>query len=94
VRKEVIGMEQARKLDVRPLLLVLAVAFAAAAIWAATALAGGGWRSTSTAATPRDTPAYEFVQTQDGSATPSAEDCPERDADSSDSGTATSSADA
>ena len=84
-------MEQTQKLDVRPLLLVLAAAFAAAAIWAATALAVGGSSSTSTDSTTSDTPAYEYVQTQDESATPSAEDCPERDSDSS---TATSAGDA
>lgn len=35
-------MEKARAIDFRPWLVLLAVGLAAAAIWAATALAGGG----------------------------------------------------
>lgn len=65
-------MEQARAATARPLLAVLAVAFAAAAIWAATALAGS---SGSEPAGGNDAPA--LVQ-DEGGAGKTKDDCPER----------------
>ena len=64
-------MEHARRATVRPLLAAFAVALAAAAIWAATALAGGS--SGNEPARGNDAPA---LQIQGGSG--SHDDCPER----------------
>jgi hypothetical protein len=70
----VIDMERARK-NPQTLLTVLALAFAVAAIWAATALANGG--SSSASSDPGSSqPADEFVQSQDDPA-PSGDDCPD-----------------
>lgn len=67
-------MERARKSNPQALTL-LALAFAVAAIWAATALANGG--SSSASSDPGSSqPAAEFVQSQDDPAT-SEHDCPE-----------------
>jgi hypothetical protein len=65
-------MDNARRATVRPLLAVLALVLAAAAIWAATALAGS---SGSEPARGNDAPA--LVQDENGNAGPH-EDCPER----------------
>jgi hypothetical protein len=71
----VIDMERARKSNPQALLTLLALAFAIAAIWAATALANGG--SSSASGDPGGSrPTAEFVQSQDDPA-PSGEDCPE-----------------
>ena len=66
-------MEHARGATVRPLLVVLAAAFGAAAIWAATALAGSSGNAGP--AGGNDAPA--LVQIQGGNAGPHG-DCPER----------------
>jgi len=66
-------MEHARGATVRPLLVVLAAAFGAAAIWAATALAGSPGNAGP--AGGNDAPA--LVQIQGGNAGPHG-DCPER----------------
>jgi hypothetical protein len=59
------------------LLTLLALAFAIAAIWAATALANGG--SSSASSDPGSSqPAVDFVQSQDDP-TPSGDGCPEHD---------------
>ena len=65
-------MEHARAATVRPLLAVFAVALAAAAIWAATALAGS---SGNEPAGGNDAPALVQIQGGPGG---SHEDCPER----------------
>jgi hypothetical protein len=65
-------MEEERTANMRPLLVVLAVAFAAASIWAATALGGGG--SAPTDSTTGNDPVAGNVQ--DDSAHPAAGDCP------------------
>jgi hypothetical protein len=73
----VIDMERARTSNPQTLLTLLALAFAIAAIWAATALADGG--SSSASSDPGSSrPAADFVQSQDDPA-PSGDDCPERD---------------
>jgi hypothetical protein len=68
---------QARRLDLR---LVLLVAFVAAAIWAATALAGGGSQPASGDSGRSNGPASGFVQDQGGGGAqpPSSGDCPDR----------------
>ena len=68
-------MERASRRNPRVLLSLVALAFAVAAIWAATALANGG--SSSASSDPGSgQPAAEFVQSQDDPA-PSGDDCPE-----------------
>ena len=68
-------MERAHKRNPQALLTLLALAFAVAAIWAATALANGG--SSSASNDPGSSqPAAELVQSQDEPA-PSGDDCPE-----------------
>ena len=68
-------MKEARRLDLR---LVLLVAFVAAAIWAATALAGGSEPASDPGA--GNAPASGLVQNEgDGGAQPpSSDDCPDR----------------
>ena len=56
--------EKTRALNVRPLLVALAVMAAAASIWAATALAGGG-SSTSSEPAANSYPTTVYVQTED-----------------------------
>ena len=68
-------MDRARKSNAHVLLAMLAAAFAIAAIWAATALAGGG-SSAASGDSGSTQPAVEFVQSQDEPA-PSADDCPQ-----------------
>ena len=69
-------MERAGKSNPQTLLTVLALAFAVAAIWAATALANGG--SSSASSDPGSSqPAAQLVQSQDDPA-PSGDDCPDR----------------
>lgn len=53
-------MDNPRKLDLRLVLTALAVAFAVAALWAATALAGGS--SSSGTDDPATSPAAAFIQ--------------------------------
>ena len=69
-------MTQARRLDLR---LVLLIAFVAAAIWAATALAGGSQPASGDAGQPIG-PASGLVQDQGGGGAqpPSSDDCPDR----------------
>jgi hypothetical protein len=74
-RKEVIEMERAHKSNAPVLLALLAAAFAVAAIWAATALAGGD-SSLASSDPGSSQPASEFVQSQEEPA-PSADDCPD-----------------
>lgn len=70
-------MNRARRLDLG---LVLIVAFVAAAIWAASALAGGSQPASGERdAGPSKGPARVFVQEGDGGAEPrSSDDCPDR----------------
>ena len=74
-------MENARKVDLRFVFGALAVAFAAAALWAATAFAGGSSSGTSDPATS-PSPAAAFVQedgqTEPDDSAPTPDDCPER----------------
>jgi len=86
----VIDMERARKHNPQMLLILLASAFAVAAIWAATALAAGG--SPAAASDPSGSQAtVEFVQAEnDAAPPPSGDDCPDR-ADGSGSGSGGSS---
>ena len=68
-------MERARRNNPHVLLVLLAMAFAIAAIWAATALAAGD--SSSASGDPGSSqPAVSFVQEQDDAA-PADEHCPE-----------------
>jgi hypothetical protein len=67
--------EKARTLNVRPLLVALAVVAAAAAIWAATALAGDGSSANEPAASTY--PTTVFVQTEDDDNAPARGNCPE-----------------
>jgi hypothetical protein len=62
-------MEEARKVDLRPLLAVAAVVAVIATLWAAGAFAAGGSSLSS------DSPA--FVQDGQDEQAPSREDCPE-----------------
>ena len=75
-------MENARKLDLRLLIGLLAIVSVAMTIWAATAFAGGSSSSGSTE--PATSPAAAFIQEEgetpeeeDGLPLPG--DCPERD---------------
>jgi hypothetical protein len=89
--------ENARGLDLRLVLGVLAVVSAAMAIWAATALAGGS--SSPGSNEPATSPAAAFIQ-QEGE-TPQEEDdslplpgdCPEREGDGNEGSNDTSSSD-
>jgi hypothetical protein len=73
----VIDMERASTSNPQRLLTLLALAFAIAAIWAATALGNGG--SSSASSDPGSSPpAADFVQSQDDPA-PSEDGCPEQD---------------
>jgi|SRR5215211_1706696 len=67
-------MEEARKVDLRPLLAVAAVAAVIATLWAAGAFAAGG--SSSQGDSPGSAPPAFVQDEQDGQA-PSREDCPE-----------------
>lgn len=78
-------MDETRKLDLRPFVAVLAVAFVAATIWAAVALAAGGSSSPSSSNSVNDSPG-QFIQAQDDSEAPPADDCPDRDGGSGGSG--------
>ncbi len=70
--KEVRDMENARKLDLRPLFAVAAIVAVALTMWAAGAFAAGG----SSSSGPADSdPAAAYIQTQDDQAVPR-EDCP------------------
>ena len=66
--------EKARQFNPRPLLIAFAVIFAAASIWAATALASGGSTPSSEPAVTND-PVAAFVQENNGNAATPA-DCP------------------
>jgi hypothetical protein len=69
-------MEKTTAKDPTALLLVLAAALAAAAIWAATALAGGDNGPASEPASAGDAlPTY--IQAQDDGDAPAQDDCPE-----------------
>ena len=68
-------MDRTRKLNPQALVVLVAMAFMVAAIWAATAMAAGGSPSPSSDSSSGQ-PAAELVQEGDGT-TPSAEDCPE-----------------
>jgi hypothetical protein len=78
-------MDETRRLDLRPFVAVLAVAFVAATIWAAVALAAGGSSSPSSSNTGNDSP-WQFVQAQDESQAPRGEDCPDQGGGSGGSG--------
>ena len=67
-------MEEARKVDLRPLLAVAAVAAVIATLWAAGAFAAGG--SSSQRDSPGSAPP-SFVQDGQDRQAPSREDCPE-----------------
>jgi hypothetical protein len=76
-------MDETRKLDLRPFVVVLAVAFVAATIWAAVALAAGGSSSPSSSNSVNDSPG-QFIQAQDDSEAPPADDCPDQGGGSGD----------
>jgi hypothetical protein len=67
-------MEEARKFDVRPLLIVAALVAVVATLWAAGAFAAGG--SSSQGDSAGNAPPG-FVQDRQGGQAPSDEDCPE-----------------
>jgi hypothetical protein len=67
-------MEEARKLDVRPLLALAAIVAVALTLWAAGAFAAGGSSSSDPAG---NDPAAAYIQTQDGNRATPGEDCPE-----------------
>lgn len=77
-------MDETRRLDLRPFVAALAVAFVAATIWAAVALATGGSSSPSSGNSANDSP-DQFIQAQDDSQAPG-DDCPDRDGGSGGSG--------
>ena len=66
-------MEDARKVDLRPLLVVAAIVGVVLTIWAAGAFAAGSSSSSDPAGS---NPAAAFIQTQDDQAAPR-DDCPE-----------------
>ena len=68
-------MTHARRLDLR---LVLLVAFVAAAIWAATALAGGSQPASGDAGQPSSPSGLVQDQGGGGAQPPSSDDCPDR----------------
>jgi hypothetical protein len=72
-------MDETRRLDLRPLVAVLAVAFVAATIWAAVALAAGGSSPAPSSGSSGDDSPGQFIQTQDDSEAPPEDDCPDRD---------------
>lgn len=82
------NVNEARRIDVR---LVLAVVFVIAAIWAATALAGGPQQASGDAGAG-NSPTLVYVQdeggagTQDDGTPPSGDNCPERGGGSGGSG--------
>lgn len=78
-------MDETRKLGLRSLLVVLAVGAAATTVWAATAFAAGGSSPASEPAAGSD-PIAAYVQAQEDSETPSGDDCPEANADSTPGG--------
>lgn len=67
-------MEEARKVDLRPLLAVAAVVAVIATLWAAGAFAAGG--SSLSSDSPANVPPA-FVQDGQDEQAPSREDCPE-----------------
>jgi hypothetical protein len=67
--------EKARQFNARPLLIALATVFAAASIWAATALAAGGSSSSSEPAASNGGPFVVDVQRDTGDAAAPG-DCP------------------
>ena len=73
-------MEETRRLNLRPLVGILAVTLVAAAIWAATALAAGGSSSGSSGSGSATTegPAAAEIQEEERDA-PAGRDCPEED---------------
>jgi hypothetical protein len=81
------------RLAPRPVLAIVGLAFVVAAIWAATALAGGGSSPASPAATTGGwggavPPAFVQSETEpEPGAAPSREDCPERGGAGGDSAT-------
>ena len=71
-------MERTRKHNPQMLLILLASAFAVAAIWAATALAAGGSPAAS-GDSGSSQATVEFVQAEnDAAPPPSGDDCPDR----------------
>ncbi|MGH2920677.1 MAG: hypothetical protein ACRDKU_01230 [Gaiellaceae bacterium] len=68
--------EETRKLDLRPLLAVVAVVAVALTMWAAGAFAAGGSSPSSDA--PAVVADSDFVQDGDEGQAPSREDCPKR----------------
>jgi hypothetical protein len=74
-------VNEARRLDLR---LVVAVVFVLAAIWAATALAGGPQQASGDTGGAGNSPTLVYVQdegaggTPDDGTPPSGDDCPER----------------
>ena len=75
-------MEETRRLNLRPLVAILAVTLVAAAIWAATALAAGGSSSGSSGSgsgsATTEGPAAAQIQEEERDA-PAGRDCPEED---------------
>jgi hypothetical protein len=67
-------MEEARKVDLRPLFVVAAVVALIATLWATGAFAAGG--SSSSGDSPANVPPA-FVQDERDEQAPSREDCPE-----------------
>lgn len=72
-QKGVKAMEEARRFDVRPLLVVAAVLAVIATLWATGAFAAGG----SSQSDSSGNPSPGFIQDGDDRRAPSEKDCPE-----------------
>jgi hypothetical protein len=70
-------MEETRKLDLRPLLAVVAIGLVVLTMWAAGAFAAGGTSSSDNST--RGSEGTPYSQAQDEDQSPSREDCPEKD---------------
>ena len=85
-------MDETRKVGLSPFVAVLAVAFVAATIWAAVALAGGGSSSPPSSSNTANDGPDQFIQAPDESQAPEdnqaprGEDCPDRGGGSGGSG--------
>jgi hypothetical protein len=69
-------MEETRKLDLRPLLAVVALGLVVLTMWAAGAFAAGGSSSDNST---RESESASYIQAQNEDQAPSREDCPEKD---------------
>jgi hypothetical protein len=78
-------MDETRKLDLRPFVAALAIAFVAATIWAAVALAAGGSSSSPPSGNSANDGPDQFIQAQDNSQAPG-DNCPDSGGGSGGSG--------